>query len=267
MFSKRIIIFALVFVLTFAGSLLSNSIFSLVYSTLIEQGIPPLLIELFFFLLFLIFFLEIVVRFLIWQALPPLQFVSTQPEDHESYLNQGKLASYTNELQALGFVHLMDYTSPTLEGIARLLGHPQQLCFAEVSQVKNSTMFCSLSSPLEENWILAVSNLSFQTTSSALMYAFFSRPRTLIQYLEDASPNFLFPVLLSWREEVSQELGVEPLSEITPEFYLEQERKKRIEIRQSLLRQSIILKLLKALQFLLNPKSEWLGEYQKIKSQ
>ena len=215
----------------------------------------------------LIVLLEIVLKFLFWQALPPLKFVSTSPEQHEPFLNREILEHYTIELEELGFVQLMDYTSPSMQGMARLFAHPKELCFVEIGQVKTVPMFCSISSDLQNNWTLAVTNLPFQTLSSAIRYAFFRQPKTLVQHFDNASASFLLASLISWRQEVSEELGINPIADMTAETYLEKERSKRIQTRHFLLSQSITLGLLRMGWFSLNPTAEWLGDYPKFKTQ
>lgn len=241
-----------------------HSISSLIYLSLTKIGFPVPIVHSILLVLPLILLLEIVTKLLFLQAMSPLKFVSTQPELWPN-LNQDELTHYTSELEQLGFLHLTDYTSPSIQGMARLFAHPQRFCFAEVGQVGNLPMFCSISCRLEKQWVLGVTNISSNPNLSAISYAFLRQPHNLVKRFENASANLLLQSLLDWREQVSSDLGLELVQDVKAETYFEIERSKRIKQRRFLLRKSIIWGLLEMLWFSLNPKSEWLGDYSKFK--
>ena len=77
--------------------------------------------------------------------------------------------------------------------------------------------------------------------------------------------ELLFQELLNWHQEVSNNLDVKQIEDIRPQIYFEREHRRRREQRASLLRKSITWGLLEMLWFSCNPKSEWLGDYGKLK--
>lgn len=236
-----------------------------IYLSLTKIGLPIFIVQLILLALPHVLLLEIGVKLLILQtAIPSVKFVPTQAESWQ-HLNHKELARYTFELEQLGFVQLTDYTSPSIQGMARLFAHPQKFCFAEVGQVINAPMFCSMSCHLEKHWLLAVTNMSLHL--SAVSYAFLRRPRNLVKQFENSSVNVMLQSLLDWREQVTSDLNLAIIQDIRAETYFEKQRSTRIEQRRSLLRKSIIWGLLEISWFSLNPQSEWWGDYSKFKVQ
>ncbi|MBH8553393.1 hypothetical protein I8751_13615 [Nostocaceae cyanobacterium CENA357] len=97
-----------------------------------------------------------------------------------------------------------------------------------------------------------------------MWYTFLRQPPILVKRF-DHPPSELLKSLLKWHQQVSTTLGVEILKDMTAEAYFAEERRKRMQQRQSLIRKSIIWGLLEMLWFSQNPKSEWLGEHAKFK--
>jgi hypothetical protein len=123
-------------------------------------------------------------------------------------------------------------------------------------------MVCSISCLMEKNWSLAVVNRS---VLSSISYAFFRHPRKLFKKIENVPVNILFQSLLEWREQVCSDLNLELIQDVRSETYFEKQHSNRIDRKNTLLRRSVILALLEIFRFSLNPKSEWLGDYEKLK--
>ena len=49
---------------------------------------------------------------------------------------------YDSEFKILGFIKLSDYTAPSIPGVAKLFAHPEHYCFAEVTFLENTPVFC-----------------------------------------------------------------------------------------------------------------------------
>lgn len=234
------------------------------YLILKTVGLPMPIIQLILRVLPLILTLEIFVKGILLQfAVRPLKFVSTQPESWRN-VSQEKLARYTSELEQLGFVKLIDFTGSGMQGMARLFAHPQKFYFAEVGQVSNVPMFCSIFCYLDEQWCLGVTNNSPSPMTSAVWYAFLRQPRSLVKPFENASPNLLLQLLPGFQEQVAKDLNLKQIQDIQIETHFEKERINRIKQRRSLLRKSMTWALLEMLWFSVNPKSEWLGDYAKF---
>ncbi|HBE21306.1 MAG TPA: hypothetical protein DEG17_04570 [Cyanobacteria bacterium UBA11149] len=244
MTKNKIVTWTAIIIVFIIWNLFRDSVSFWIYLSLTKIGLPMPIIQLILVVLPPILLLEIIIKLLFWQiAMPPLKFVSTQAESWQN-LNQYELACYTSILEELGFVQLTDYTSPSIPGMARLFAHPQRFCFAEVGQVNKLPMFCSISCHLEKDWLLAVTNMSFDRILYAISYAFMRQPRNLVKRFENESVNLLLQSLLDWRTEVSSDLGLELIQDMRAETYFEKERNKRIEQRRSLLRKSITWGLL-----------------------
>ncbi len=261
---NQITVFIIVFSSCIAWSIFGNSVSAWIYLSLTQINIPVPIIQLALLVLPLILLLEVVLKFILWQTLPPLKFIPTQAESWEN-INQEELTRYTSELENLGFFQLTDYTFPSSQNVARLFAHPQAFCFAEIGIPRNQPVFCSISCHLENNWVLAVTDISSQTIVWAVWYAFFRQPHCLVKQFEDNSINVLFQAILDWRKQVSRDLDLKVMQDVTVETYFERENRNRKEQRHSLLFKSITWALLEVLWFSRNPQSEWLGNYSKFK--
>jgi hypothetical protein len=258
------------FLVTFTTTVIALSILNILtrlfghttYSTLIGLGVPRSLIILGLNLLPLLLFNEIVLRLLILSTIKPIKFIATEPEQFQ-HLDREKLDRHTAELEQLGFIQLIDYTIPGTTAMARLFGHPEQSCFAEVGHVKTLPMFCSISSPLEQDWGLVVTDATSRPMLRAISYAFLRQPRKIGKILDQASPSRMFQTLLEWRSTVTSDLSIAPVPHIQAEVYFENEQKKRIKQRNTLAFKSFTWCLLELFWANLNPQTEWLGDYKK----
>ena len=239
---------------------------SWIYYSLTNIGVPVPIVRLiwmtFPIIVLWVLLCEVATKFLLWKALTPWKYISTQTEAWPE-LDQDELSRYTSELERLGFVRLTDYTFPSSKSMARLFAHPEKFCFAEVGQFSKFPMFCSISCALEKHWVLGVTNMSPSLTMSAISYAFLRQPRLLIKKIANGNVNLMLDSLLDWRDRVSNDLGLDLIQDMNAETYFNRDRNIAISRRRSLLSKSIIWGLLEMLWFYLNPKSEWLGDYSK----
>lgn len=215
-------------------------------------------------LLFIIFLFEIVFRFAYLRALPPLRFIPTDPEACE-FLDREQIDGYTIDLERLGFVRQSDRSWLFDRAFSRFLVHPEQYCFAEVVQFKTKPVFYTINAHLEQKWILNITTHKPTSGSYGLAYL----PRYLVRYIasiEGSSPAVLFKSLLQWREQVMSDLKIDLVRDATLEYHLERQHKTRKKQRKALLKKSMISAHLKMLLFSFNPKTEWLGEYEKFQT-
>ena len=250
------VLFALLFTVVWA--LFGKPFFSWLFD---EFGVPSPTGRVLLSLLRWIFLLEIVAKLLLIVAAKPKDFVPAQVESL-TVQDRSELERYTAELEALGFVRLTDYTIDSTEAIARLFSHPREFCFAEIGRAGNLPTFCSMSCHLEQRWLLATTN---QNALSAISYAFFRQPRTLVKQLDGSSADALLRSLLEWREQVSADLNIEILPHHTADIYFERERRLSVRRQKSIARKSVVWALIEMLYFSCNPQLEWLGEYAKFK--
>lgn len=219
-------------------------------------------------LLIAIAFFEICVKWLLLRGLSPLKFTpaeSTQwPESARPELER-----LTQQLDQLGFVSLSDHTIPSDEDpkpISRLFAHPKEKCFAEVSLSKDISMFCSISSHLENGWSLGMTNAKTSAALSATWYAFLRLPNRLGKSVEDEPIDSLFRHFIAWRTQIVTGLGTSVSPSIEASAYFKKEQAVRASQQRSLLRKSIIWSLIEMKQYAQKPKSEWLGAYKQIAS-
>ncbi len=248
------------------GSFLIWRIISpLLYVVLLSLGLPQFAIGPILGIVHLVFIMEIVFRILFHQVLHPLKYVPTNldtwPQQHKD-----DLARYTTKLEKLGFIKLMDYTAPSINGGARLLGHPEHCCFAEIGQVSSSPVFCNFSTLLENRWALRITNMPSQRLASAVGYAFLRLPQVLGKRREQTTTvEVLFQSLLEWRQQVSNNLDIKVIQETTAEIYLNADQQNRSNQRTSLNRKSMVWSLMEMIWFCFNPQSAWLGDYEKLR--
>ncbi|WP_204103674.1 MULTISPECIES: hypothetical protein [Spirulina sp. CCY15215] len=245
------------------GGIIFGLTFSLIVPSLVGMlsnvtALPSSLIEP---LLFIILLFEILFRFLDFLAFPSLKFIPTNPESC-NFLDREQMDSYTIDLERLGFMQLMDYSWSSNQAFSRFLVHPQQYCFAEIVQLKNKPVFYTIDSHLTQNWLLSI--ITHKPSSASYVLAL--TPRHLIKYvisIENSSPSFLFQSLLQWRKQVMSDLKIDLVENLTIEYHLEGQHQIRKEQKRALLKRSVIVARIKMLIFSLNPKTEWLGDYEK----
>lgn len=213
----------------------------------------------------LILFFEIVLKIYLLYVLRPVKYESTNPSEWEDLeYDREQFDRYTIELSELGFLELMDYKETSGEpGFVRLFSHPEQFCIATVVVAKNTPVYCTISSGLENSWVVAVTTLSSKSDLAATIYSFLRIPKELYR-LDYKATDLMFQSLLKWREEVKTKLNLQIREDVDPKTYFEEMKKGRKKMRISLLRKSIYLTILKKEKYAKNPQSEWLGDYAKF---
>lgn len=194
-----------------------------------------------------------------------VEFQPIQPEEVPK-LSKKQLKQYTEDFQALGFTHLLDYQVKTekqsnAKGFGRLLAHPGHHCFAEINQVvrpdgPGAPMRCMIISWLEDGWSLGIGDREPNPYSYIMR-----RPKALwISQPEDA-PADLLKAHLKRRGKMAKDLGVAVLDAMTAQDYFTYEQKATAERHQAMKRKNIVMALLEIWLFPKNPKYEWLGKY------
>lgn len=209
-----------------------------------------------------IVFLEVITKLLLMRSIPdklvfePIQLEALPHVDIEA------LNAYTRNLEALGFTKLYDsQLAGSVSCVTRLFSHLEHRCFADVSQlVGQMPMSCSVISTLEQDWTLSTTDRSTDQIS-ATAYAFLRQPRSLGVYKPGAETQQLLQSHLTFRQQMTADLHLQVLPDVSLEAFLEIGQRGRTGQKQALWRKSILLGLVERLLFSLNPKTEWLGEY------
>ena len=175
-----------------------------------------------------------------------VEFVTTDPANHKM-LDREALRHYAEALEALGFVHAVDYSvrypgHATLgknpPGFARVWVHPAHRCIAEVNQVwgkeEHTPVRCLVASCLENDWEL-------MTTDRKPMPLFYAwrRPRYLWSRHPRMSPVELLAEHLQRRRQMMNALGIAVTTELTAEAYFALLRKRNFDNKEALRAKSI----------------------------
>jgi hypothetical protein len=202
---------------------------------------------------------EIIGKFIFFRMLKPPIYEPTKVEDWPHF-NLDALTYYTNELQSLGFTSLGDYTTSAIRGMIRTFSHSELNCFADVGQLAEQQIFCLISSELESDWAIAVTNIESTPTSRASSYAFTRLPRTIHRTISNATPTALLQALLNRRSQMIKDLSIQPLKDVSIEMHFCRTRERFFKIRNRLLRSSIswrmLMYLFYKLIFKLKPPSD-----------
>jgi len=188
-------------------------------------------------------------------------------------LHLAELERYTRELEALGFVQLMDLSlvsdAPNaIPVFARLCAHTRHHLFAEAGQLfprgKAPLPFkCSLQSCLTDGW-----TLSFTDRKPLPGGILIRRKKALSVAMPNASLSELLNAFLQMRTEICQDLGISVLTDDSKEAYFAKVQRSCAELREAISGKNFAKGIP---QFywrkfsLLKTKSEyvWLGDYPK----
>lgn len=192
------------------------------------------------------------------------------PADADEFpqLDINSLQRYTDALESAGFVQLIDFTIVSENRcFARLFVHPQHYCWAEVSQIffkskKPMPIGASIMSSLEPDWSLSTTDKKVSSFLFGIMHMW-RQPRTLWISKPGISSSKLLQTHLQRLGKIVSTLNLEvtELTDTSPDFYFALEREARIKRKQALQRKNIIVGVVEALLFAVNPKQEWMGEY------
>jgi len=180
------------------------------------------------------------------------------------------LESYTKSIEALGFKHLGDIgLGGDNPGFSRIFWHSEHNCFTELGQnfsctdpSKDLAMRFSCGSILEKLWTISASNVK---DLNGIIYMM-RRPKSLWQRFPEYGVEDLEKLLsnhLSLRQDICSTLNLEVQSNLTLESYIHHEEDEGVQRHQAIEKKSIFIGLIKAYLFELNPKFEWLGDYEK----
>jgi hypothetical protein len=226
------------------------------------QGLPNFLLGL---AIHLVPLDEIFGKLSILQAFKSPKFEPTKAENWP-HINLDAFTYYTHELEKLGFTMIGDYIAPTIKGMTRLFAHPELGCFAEVEQLVGRQIACTIFSELEQDWIMSTTNIDHTLAVRARLYAYSRLPRYIHRCVLKAGPTVLLETLLQWRSQVTKDLLIQPLQDVSVEMYFAQIHKRFIKMRHRLLWSSLVWIQLDGLFFWLKPQIDWLGDYPKIKA-
>ena len=247
------------FITSFITGILSVIVFSLVPMLLFSLGVPASVANAIAWILLL----EVVLKSILLKVVPPFVAEITSLSAQKLNLDRQLFDYYCSELEAIGFQELVDYTSPNVKGMARLYCHREHNCYAEVGLLSGFSAYCSLVCGFERGWFFAATTNNPSTNIKAISFAFLSLPKTVCKIFNE-EPRMLLKSFLSWQEKIKHNLSVEIIAITDEQMYFAWERAKRQQQRRRLMRKSITVCLIKLLLFHLNPKSEWLGDYQQI---
>jgi hypothetical protein len=192
-------------------------------------------------------------------------------------LNHTSLENYTQSLEALGFKYLGDLGSRLGESLSmvRVFWHSTHNCFTEVGQNfceadpnKDISMRCCFGSLLkksaEKQWALGTSNMVEGMSGISYMMR---RPNSLWQNFPEYGIDDVQKLLrnhLELRNAICSSTNIEIQANRTLESYIHHEEDESVQRYAALEKRNILVALIEAYIFELNPKSEWLGDYTKF---
>lgn len=189
-------------------------------------------------------------------------------------LDVKELERYTNELQALGFTQLLDFTpvadSPTHPpSFCRLLAHSRHRCFAEVIQIfpngmKAFPLKINVNCHLSDGW-----SIGFTDRPPMALSALFRRAKAIGGCRTKFAPHELLDAMLTLRDRVCHELGLAPLEEATLPLYIAETQRSLLDMRAAFENRSLVAGLsLAGVRKLrsLKPGGDytWLGDYPEL---
>lgn len=222
-------------------------------------------ITFFLFLCFLWLLSDIKEKML--RALPSeFQFLPANLADYP-LINFTWMQQQSRDLEALGFVNIMDYSTVQKSGFARCFSHPEQYCYAEISEIFKPTgesysRQVVMMSDLEDNWQLGTINREVSIKDS-LPYGLWRNPKTVRTYHPNLPLEDLLQAHLQMRQKMLGDLGVTLKTDTSWENYVKKEQEGTIYRKNSLKNKILLLAMLEVTQFEKYPKSEWLGDYAK----
>ncbi|MEG3846181.1 hypothetical protein QT971_02215 [Microcoleus sp. herbarium19] len=196
-----------------------------------------------------------------------IKFVPVEPDEFPQ-LDAKSLQRYTDALESVGFVKLIDFKIVGGQiSFVRLFVHPQHSCWAEVGQIffksrKPMPIAVTIGSALEPNWSLSTGDIKISSLLFGIGYMM-RHPRTLWISKPGVTPSKLLQTHLQRRGQIISTLNLEvtELTDTSLAAYFTFQLEERIKRKQVLQRKNIIVGLIEALLFAVNPKQEWMGEY------
>ncbi|PSB06265.1 hypothetical protein C7B69_24400 [filamentous cyanobacterium Phorm 46] len=269
---KKIILFVLAFIVTaFVSPIVRYYLIGilrfLAAPAWLIAVLVPVLTWLIDFVLLLLLFLK---PLLLQDYLKEQEFVAVEPDEF-SQLDVKSLQHYTNALESAGFAKFIDFTmvySKQKPGFARLFFHPQHYCWAEINQTFLSgrlmPVAATIISTLEPDWSLSTTDRKTSGFLLGLIYLL-GHPRSLWINQPSVTPSKLLQIHLQRLRQIANTLTLEvtELSDASPDAYFDFQRRERIKRKQALQRKNMIVGIAEVLISAVNPKREWMGDYQK----
>lgn len=202
----------------------------------------------------------------ILQALPDQwQFKVAVLADYPQ-LDLAWLQQQTNTLESLGFVQLMDCKVEPGNGFARCFAHPQQYCFSQIGQIFKDTgeiiaEHCTIFSLLEQDW--AVAEINREVNSHDAIAYIWRHPKQIRTYHANINLDELLQAHLRLRQQILVDLSITVLTDVSWFALRNLEQQATILRKQTIRRKNLLLTMLEATLFEMNPKSQWLGDYPK----
>ncbi|HEY9597309.1 MAG TPA: hypothetical protein V6D33_06525, partial [Cyanophyceae cyanobacterium] len=220
-----------------------------------------------FFLFLCFIWLLIDTKSRLLKALPgEYQFQPAVLEDFP-LLNFTWLQQQTTSLESLGFVHLRDYKLGASPSFGRCFAHPQQYCFAEIGQVFKPTgevvvMQSGIFSQLEQDW--ALDNINRELNSYDAIAYIWRGNKSVRIYKHHNNLGELLQAHLEFRQRMINDLSITVCTDISWDNFVELGKQSAAVRRQTMRRKNILLAMVEATLFQMNPKTEWLGDYPKM---
>jgi len=179
---------------------------------------------------------------------------------------------YTAELQALGFVWRLDYTSKTSRpnfpsGLARLMAHNEHKCVVEINQIisaiRTTPVKCafmsyaikgSVKTPSVE-WMLSTTDREPESVSYASRL-----PHSFATSMPAAGPAQLLEAHLTRRREIIKETAVNASDDISTPTYFSIVEQGIVNRRELIKKRNLLAFLFEIDRFEFRPKMEWSGK-------
>jgi len=171
------------------------------------------------------------------------------------------LQEQTTTLESLGFVQLMDYQRVEYSQVfARCFTHPQQYCFAVISQVVRdsgewSVKQRSIFSLMEEGWLLSTVNR--QPVGSESWNLLWNNSKSITIFDLNSNLNEVFQAHLRTRQQVLTDLGITVLTDVSWDAYIRFSQNLIAHIKQALSQRSLLVGMIKVTLYELNSKPDW----------
>jgi hypothetical protein len=205
------------------------------------------------FILLIILEAEIFIKLHILESTPKKLNIELVSLDNIYEVNHVSIRQYTQSLQSLGFVRIVDLKER--ETVVRLFWHPEYHCAAEVLQSINklsSYTYCGISNAFEQGWTLTfLDNDINQQASYALRV-----PKKLTVFKSRLPLEKLLNSFLEFRTQIIPDLNITIINDISVDFYIDVLNKARKQIRQKILWKSIIFMFIEMFLFSLKTDDE-----------
>lgn len=196
-----------------------------------------------------------------------LSFHSTDPDAYPS-IDRLSLESYSRSLERLGFAALADYSisaemGTVQPGFARLFGHPERRCYAEINQLfptsQTVPMRVVLTTRLTDGW----SAMTTDRVADAGVWLL-RRPRSCWRSMPDAPVESMFERHLELVRMIEAGTGARNEPRCSAESWYDDERRNAVTVRETLARRSIVVMLWEFFSY--RGRTEWLGSLKPARS-